>query len=200
VFATEAFQKVYRARLEEFSRTIFKPERFHAQVDEIASAIRPTVAEEGDEKLARFDKTVAGEAVTPAGFGPPSGAGTPPAAGGAPSFPPSAKPIKGFVTARAQSVLDQLAGEAEGEIISDFPSGGPGGRPGAFGPGNFVWRAFMAAFDADKDTTLTREEAVQGFARWFADWNTDGAPQLTEEQLREGLNRALAPGRSAPPA
>ncbi len=202
VFATTTFQQHYRARLEEFSRTIFLPERFHAQVDELAAAIRPTVAEESEEKLARFDKAVAGETVAPAGFGAPPGApagaaGSPPQpGGGAPGFPGAGKPIKGFVAARAQSVLAQLAGTAKGEIIGDF---GPGG-PGAFGPGNFLWRPFMAAFDTDKDESLTREEALQGFAKWWSEWNGEGSSPLSEEQLRDGLNRTLAPNRGAPSA
>src|SRR5205823_7494609 len=69
VFKVESFKKLYLARLGEFNKTIFKPERFHQQVDEIAAAIRPAVQEESEEKLARFDKVVAGEPVPPGGFG-----------------------------------------------------------------------------------------------------------------------------------
>src|SRR6266851_2892587 len=63
VFKVETFKKLYLARLDEFNKTIFNPERFHHQVDEIAAAIRPAVQEESDEKLARFDKVAAGEPV-----------------------------------------------------------------------------------------------------------------------------------------
>ena len=69
VFKVEQFKRLYLARMKEFSETIFNPERIHRQVDEIAAAIRPAVQEESEEKLARFDKVVAGEAVGPAGFG-----------------------------------------------------------------------------------------------------------------------------------
>src|SRR5207247_76155 len=60
VVKVESFKKLYLARLGEFNKTIFTPERFHQQVDEIAAAIRPAVQEESEEKLARFDKVVAG--------------------------------------------------------------------------------------------------------------------------------------------
>jgi hypothetical protein len=67
------FQKVYRARLEEFSKTLFRPERFSRQVDQLASALRSPVRDESEEKLARFEKVVAGEAVGPGGFFPGPG-------------------------------------------------------------------------------------------------------------------------------
>ena len=90
VFAVDAFKKLYLARLEEFSRTIFDPQRFAAQVDEIAALIRPAVQEEG--KLDRFDRAVAGTSR-------------------------SIVPIKPFVKLRAKSVADQLAGRSRGARI-----------------------------------------------------------------------------------
>ena len=69
LFKVAAFQQLYLSRLDEFNKTIFEPERFFNQVDQIASAIRPAVQEESEEKLARFDKVVAGEPVPPGGFG-----------------------------------------------------------------------------------------------------------------------------------
>src|SRR4029453_15016073 len=74
VFKVEAFRKLYLERLEEFSKTIFPPDRLAKQVDEVAAAIRPAVKEESEEKLDRFDRVVAGESVSPGGFGPPPGA------------------------------------------------------------------------------------------------------------------------------
>ena len=68
VFKVDAFKKLYLAKMEEFSKTIFQPERLAQQVDEIAAAIRPAVEEESADKLARFDKAVAGETVGRAGF------------------------------------------------------------------------------------------------------------------------------------
>ena len=206
VFKVEAFKKPYLARLDEFSGTIFKPERFQQQVDEIAAAIRPAVEAESPDKLARFDKVVAGTPVEPAGFGPPPREGQAPQGGinrfG--GFGQPVKPIKAFVTPRSESVAAQLAGTLEGDTVQGFggPGGGGGGRgPGGggggpqrnFGPGTFLGPAFMNTFDADKDAHLTRDEFTSGFAKWFTEWNTDASNPLTDEELRTGLNKALAP-------
>lgn len=193
VFKVEAFKKLYLARLDEFSRTLFKPQRFQNQVDQIAAAIRPAIVEESENRLARFDKVVSGESVKPEGFG-----------GGPGGFMQSVKPIKGFVTARAQSVVDQLAAKSEGQTVGDFGFGGPGGPggrggPGGFGPGMFLGGAFMTALDVNKDGTISRVEFTDGFSVWFAKWNTDKSGLLTAEQLRSGINQDLAPFRGGPP-
>lgn len=57
--AVPAFRMAYLARMREFSGTIFKPERFVAQVGEIAPVIRPVVAEE-PALLGRFDAVAQG--------------------------------------------------------------------------------------------------------------------------------------------
>ena len=130
-----------------------------------------------------------------------------------------AKPIKGFVTPRTQSILDQLTGRSTGEPIQPFAPfargpGGPGGQggpgrgrggpPGGFGPGNMLAPAFMNTFDADKDATLTRDEVRDGFTRWFESWNADKSGVLTDAQLRDGINGAFMPpggfGRPGGPA
>ncbi len=219
VFKVEVFKKLYFAKLDEFSRTICRPERFAQQVDEIAAAIRPAVVDESADHLARFDRVVAGDPVAPAGFGGPRPGGdraeAPRFGGGPGGFFQPAKPIKGFVKARAQSVIDQLAGKSEGQTIGEFGfggRGGPGGRgdrpggpggprgPGGFGPGMFLGNAFMTALDGNKDGTLAREEFIQGFAKWFEAWNTDKSGTLTDEQLRAGINQDLSPFRGGPPA
>jgi len=220
VFNAPAFKQLYLARLAEFSKTIFRPERIHQLVDEIAAAIRPAVQQESEFKLARFDRVVAGEPVEPAGFGEPRGEPRPNRAeggegprfgrpGGPGGFMQPVKPIKGFVTARAPSVLAQLAGQSKGQTLAPFgfgpggpgDPGGPGrpGRPGGFGPGAFVGRAFLSAMDTNQDEVITREEFSQGFAKWFDTWSTDKNGALTEEQLRAGLNRDLSPFRGGPP-
>jgi len=62
----------------------------------------------------------------------------------------------------------------------------------------FLGNAFMAAFDANKDGVLTRDEFTQGFAKWFDGWNTDKSGVLTDEQLRAGINQDLSPFRGPP--
>lgn len=270
VFKVAKFKQLYLARMREFEQTLFKPERFHRQVDELGIALRAAVEEESKDKLARFDKVVAGEAVGPdfggfggerreggpgrgfggggdrliqpfgpggpgqggprqagppggpqearaggpGGFGPPGGNG--PQAGGGPpggfgGFGSPVKPIKGFVTARAKSVSDQLAGKAEGAILGQGgpggfggPGGGPGGQRGPqgmpnFGPGMFLGPLFLNAFDADKNGEVTRMELTQTFTQWFDAWNTNRTGVLTEEQLRAGIDRDLSPFRGGFP-
>jgi spore coat protein H len=89
-FAVASFKSLYLKKLEEYSRTIFQPQRFAAQVDEIAAVIRPVVKEES--KLDRFERAVAGTSR-------------------------SIVPIKPFVKLRTQSVIDQLAGKSQGKRI-----------------------------------------------------------------------------------
>ena len=105
VFKVESFKKAYLAKLQEFSRTIFEPERIHRQVDELASVLRGPLQEESPERLAAMNKAAAGEKVTISmglGF-----------AGDI-----EVKPIKPFVVARSKSVSDQLAGKSDGQTVS----------------------------------------------------------------------------------
>jgi spore coat protein CotH len=187
VFKVESFKKLYLAKLDEFSKTIFNPERFSKQVDEIAVAIRPALTEESETKVARFNKVAAGESVGPEGFG---------------GFGQTVKPIKGFVVVRTPSVVAQLSGKSEGQTIAEFGFGGGGGGPGGgrgFGPGMFLGGAFMSALDTDKDGWVSHDEFTQGFTKWFASWNTDKSGTLNDEQLRAGINQDLAPFRGGPP-
>jgi hypothetical protein len=181
----EAFKKLYLAHLAEYDATIFKPERFAKQEDQIAAAIRPAVADESPEKVERFDKVVAGEAVAPM-FGRGGGGGP---------FGQGVKPIKGFVTARSESVHEQLTGKSEGLALEQRGPGGRGGPGGMRGPGDMLAGVFMNALDANHDGQLTRDEVTQGFARWFAAWDAQKTGALTDEQLRAGIEQDLMPGR-----
>src|SRR5258706_7746010 len=127
VFNVAEFKKLYLDHLADFSKGIFKPERFAKQVDELAAAIRPAIVEESSDKLARFDAIVAGNPIEPIGFGPPPRPTTQPAA---PPVKPDAtsrpvppdtrpgpqrwliKPIKAFVPIRTQSLLDHLSAKS----------------------------------------------------------------------------------------
>ena len=114
IFKVEAFKKKYLAYLDEFSKTIFKPERLAKQVDELAPIIRPAIKQESSEKLSRFETVVAGKSAEGMGFGPFG----------------NAKPIKGFVPERNKSVVAQLAGKEEGATLE---CGGFGPRGRGFG-------------------------------------------------------------------
>jgi spore coat protein H len=190
LFKVDSFKKLYLAKMDEFDKTIFEPQRFFKQVDAIAAVIRPAVADESPEMLKRFDKVVAGEAVEPAArFGGRGGM-------------PGANPIKRFVDARAKSVIDQVAGKSEGQALAGGFGGGGGGRGGGGGmagpgggPGQMLAMLFMNALDANKDSQLTREELDSGFDKWFVAWNSDKSGNLTEEQLRAGIDKDIQPSR-----
>ncbi|MGO8927426.1 MAG: CotH kinase family protein [Limisphaerales bacterium] len=183
MFKVQAFKKLYLARLDEFSKTIFRPERIAQQVDEIAAAIRPAVQEESEEKLARFDKLVAGEILRRGGFGPFGGGQT--------------KPIKPFTQARTESIQEQLAGKSDGLVQgSGFPGGfGGGGDSGGSGLGMMFSRSLFEVLDENKDSSVSRAEFTEGFARLFEMWNTNKSGSLTFVQLRSGIEKNLPPPR-----
>lgn len=196
VFKVAEFKKLYLARFAEFDKTVFKPERFQKQVDALAPVIRPAIREESEGKAERFEAAVRGETPSGGGFGFPGFGG--------------AKPIKGFVAARAASIGDQLAGKSEGKVIGGFGfgppgggggsrGGGPGGPPGGFGPGMFLGNVFMGELDANKDGQITASEAKEGFKKWFDTWNSDKSGQLDTEQLNAGINKDLSPFRGGFP-
>jgi hypothetical protein len=185
-FKIESFKKLYLSKIEEFSSTLFKPERFHDQVDELAGAIRPAVAEESAGKLKRFSRVVNGQYPdTFTFFGQPM------------------KPIKPFVKIRLQSIQDQLEGKAEGATLGQFTFGPPPdqkqqNRRNTFGPGFMLAPHFMRDFDADKDNELTRDELTAGLAKWFEGWNTNASDPLTDEELRAGIGTTFAPRGAVP--
>jgi len=175
MFKLDAFKKLYLARLDEFSKTIFKPERIAQQVDQIAAVIRPAVQEESESELARFDKLVAGELLSSPG---PFGGG-------------QTKPIKPFTRVRTESVLEQLAGKSEGLVAGGSFPGRPGGGSGL----GMFGRPLFQFLDTNKDSTVTRAEFTQGFARLFQAWNSDQSGYLTLAQVRSGIEKDLPPQR-----
>lgn len=201
VFALEGFKKAYLASLGRLSGEWFQSARIGRQVDELAAALRPAIAAESAEKLERFNQVVAGEAVAPAGFGPPPGGGPGRGPGGPgfgpPGFGQPVKPIKAFVGPRATSIAGQLAGTVKGATL-DQNMMRPGG-PGGFAPGNFLGPAFMRLLDADKNGELPRAEFVAGFKRLFSSWAGADSPKLSMDRLREGLNRDLGGPMGGPP-
>jgi spore coat protein H len=204
LFALEDFKGLYLAKMKELNEALARPERLQQQVDELAPILRPHVAAESAAKLARFDKVVAGEAVSPVGMDGSLPDGPTPA-GASPFGPPPGmlapvKPIKAFVVARARSVEDQLAGKAEGSGVGGPMFGGrEGSAGGAFEPAMFLLPVFLGAFDTDRNDELTEAEFQAGIERWFRAWNTDQSRVLSEDQLWTGINKDFArPMGSAP--
>ena len=180
MFKLEPFKKLYLARLEEFSKTLFSPERFARQVDEVAAVVRAAVREESESKLDRLDKLVAGQTLERGGA-PPFGGGR-------------VKPIKPFTVVRTESVQEQLAGKSEGLAPGGGLGGGRGpGRTGGSGLGMMFSRAFVRVLDENKDASVTQVEFTQGFARLFDSWNVDKSGYLTLQQVRSGIEKDLSP-------
>lgn len=201
VMKVSIVRDAYLARLKEFQGSIFQPSRIRKQVDDLAVLLKASVRDEGEEKLARFEKVVAGEPVGMGGFGGGGGGGRGP--GGMPGFGQPVKPIKGFVGIRHQSVSDQLAGKAGGKRIgsSGGPFGGGGGRGrDGFGPGTFLAPAVLQQADADRNNKVSPAELRQLGEKWWADWDVDKTGSLTEEQLGNGLVKAfpMPPGLGGP--
>lgn len=111
VFKCQEFYARYVSALRELNGTLMLPDRIDRWVAELAPILRPGIQEESSERLAEFEKAVAGERVT-LSMGPGF------------SGPVTVKSVRGFVKARGPSVADQLAGTSEGKTIGS----GFGGR------------------------------------------------------------------------
>lgn len=103
VLKVEAFRTVYRKTLERAMAELFTVERLYAQMDEVATVIRPAVAAESEFRLKRFEQAIATEWLP-----------------GNRDSGPSEGPLsrvhqtKRFIAARVKSVQAQLAGKSEG--------------------------------------------------------------------------------------
>ncbi len=125
VFAVPQFKRLYLAHLRYVNDTLGQPERLSRQVDELAKVLRPAVADESAEKLARFDQVVAGEPVGPVfgdGFTGPSPGST----ATAPSQETAARPMAAAPSFHGRS--DGTKGEpARGSVCRT--TGGTYGGP-----------------------------------------------------------------------
>lgn len=193
VMKVDAVKQAYLARMTEFQDSIFRPEHILAQVDQLAAVLRPAVKEEGQEALDRFDQVVAGQTPRQRGFGFQTG-----------------QTLRAFVTARHQSVADQLAGKSEGvELGWGFGrrggpgprgGGGPGGPGGLGGPGGAppgpgdLWTTvWVKEADQDADGKVTAAEFTRLAEAWFKKWDTENTGSLKQADLSAGLNGLLPP-------
>jgi hypothetical protein len=62
VMSVPAVRDAYLTRLQEFQKSLFDPTRLTEKIDKIAALIRPVVAEEGEDRLGRFDRALADSA------------------------------------------------------------------------------------------------------------------------------------------
>jgi hypothetical protein len=101
LFAADAFEQHYRRELRRLLDTLFIPERLHRRIDALAAAIRPAIAEESSQRLARFERAI----------GEDSSATHP---GDRERQRRREYRLKDFITARAQNAMDQLEGRSTG--------------------------------------------------------------------------------------
>jgi hypothetical protein len=66
------------------------------------------------------------------------------------------------------------------------------GGPGGFDFANLIAPSFLRAMDENQDGAISREEFQHAFAKWFESCGGAKGP-LTEEQVRAGIDRDLAP-------
>ena len=55
----------------------------------------------------------------------------------------------------------------------------------------FLAPPLFTAMDADQDGAVTRQELKDTFSKWFTKWATNSTGELTQMELRDGLNAAL---------
>ena len=92
MFRVAAFRSAYVAELRRLSQTVFQPDRFAKQVDEIAALLRPIVKQDPlDDRTRLFESAVSGRS-----FARPFYGGT-------------VVPIKPFAAGRTDSIVEQLA-------------------------------------------------------------------------------------------
>ena len=105
VMKNEAFREVYRTRLETALEQHFTEQRLSAEVDRLASMLRPAVAAESSFRLRRFEKAVSDTWDSSSRDGTPEGPRSP------------VRPIKQFIKNRIESVRAQLEGKSEGLVL-----------------------------------------------------------------------------------
>jgi spore coat protein H len=104
LLGVEDFKQRYKAELERLLKTLFVPERLNRRIDELAAIVRPAIAEESPQRLAKFETAVSDQLLDGPRDGNP--------------FDPN-RPVhqlKRFIATRAQNVREQLDGKTQGVI------------------------------------------------------------------------------------
>lgn len=181
VFKVERFQRLYLARLKEFSGTLFRPARIQQQVDELAAVLRPGVSEESAQLLARFDEVVAGNAVVPGGFGGPPPGGTRTA-----SLSPSQRGAHNTTRRNRNAAESPFGGPGSGAP----PFGRP---PGGFGAAMKPIKSFVVARAKSVNEQLAGKSAGVTLSR-----SGPGGPPGGPGGPREGPPERRGPGGFGP--
>lgn len=189
LMAWDAFQQLYRKHLKELNETCFGADGITTKslpvvreaIKDLVAADAKQAAENREKELARNPGGNGPGRFGPPGFGPGAGMfGTP-------------ESIDAFLKKRRQSVIAQLEGTSKGRL------------PGmSFGPGSFLGPQLLTAGDSDKDQKFSRAELVSLAETWRQKWDADKSDSLNGDEIKNGLNEALAPpansGGPKPPA
>jgi len=106
LYASEDFKQVYRRELERILATLFVPERLNRRIDELASVVRPAIAEESTNRVAKLEIAVSSEWRTGPRDGHPFDENRP------------VHQLKRFIGTRAQNVREQLDGKSDGVLLA----------------------------------------------------------------------------------
>jgi len=189
LYGVDAFKEAYVAHMQNFNDSLFQPIRINAQIEELASSIRPALQDDSPEKLLLFNRLVSWDShhniSNVLAELKEAGANIPPPSHGSFGYDTEVKPIRGFVVERTKSVEDQLAGRSDG--LEDVLPGETVKDPYR----SFFSSFIIAALDKDKDGHLTEKEIDQGFAEWYASWNKEDTESLTDKELKAGLTAAM---------
>lgn len=176
LFADEKVYTRYKEHLADVVAKHFTAERLKADLAAVNKVIEP--AQTRETAAAKERKEPAGP-----GFGPPG-------------FNPPAPDLEKFAARRVASITAQLDGKGKGFTPRGFGFGPP--PPGGFGPGQFLAKPAMDALDTNKDSKLSRDEALAGVRALFKTCDPDGKGEVDLKQFTAGIDKVL-PKPPAPP-
>ncbi|MGH7169904.1 MAG: CotH kinase family protein, partial [Gemmataceae bacterium] len=165
LFADEKVYAAYKGHLRKLMENGFTKEGVRKDLAAINAVIAPIQKKEKEAVVVR--KEDRGRGGFPGGFNRPSD-------------------LPAFADKRVDSIKGQLDGKRKGTVLA-----GRFGRPGGFGPGQFLVRPVLEAADKDKDGKLTKEEMNAAVKALFAKLDKDHKGELNQEVLAEGINKLM---------
>ncbi|MGE5610252.1 MAG: CotH kinase family protein [Bacillota bacterium] len=164
LLAIDEYKKAYREHVKQIVEKSFAPERLNARMHAMGNAVRKA------ELISLAEKKV-GQTMVPVG-----------------NLGRQMPELNVFVTRRAQSVLDQLAGKSEGFI----PTGQRGGLAMVLGgKPAVVGIAFLKSADANHDGKMSRPEMEAAIERFFEANDKDENGVLEQKVLTDALAKVM---------
>lgn len=159
LLATPGNEAAFRKHLGELNAKAMPPAKLVAAIDVMQKAVQKVIDKENARKKAGVLSLLA----------------------------PRPANLKKFVTDRAASIVDQLAGKAEGKQLSlgwfEFGKREPLGKQ--------VAKPLLATVDADRDGKLSRAEVKAAVSQRFVAWAGEAKGALSEKALADSLTPLL---------